>query len=370
MYRDNTNFIKTYNQYKIPQEVIDIADVILSKDENPTVVVPSQFYSYIRQYSSSIKLLYGRDSEGYVQLSDGDALTLSNLVSDNNNSDSPTVARLLRNNQCKFFVVSNDDFSDIVNYGFEILCSIDGYTIYHDVQNFNEYTLHIIKGENNAFLSLTDIYKRLAIIDGGAINNYNIIKQYILDNGQSVNQWLITNTNSNYSGSAIKVLDSDNNIKVGNLYAANVISTRYKDYVNQNSINLWPYDSICYYQTLDWLFRPVLANDNIQLLDTNTQILNTYTDSDTNGNLILNGSVIFKFGNEYNDSFLYVSDITSEQLEDMFSKYSTEELSAKYLIINNSEISDYSDLIDEVHPQKVYDLKENIPIDINLHINK
>lgn len=68
MYINQNNFTKADNAYKLPDEVIKISDIILQDcGENENMCLfPSSLYCYARQYSSKIKLLYGRDIEGYV----------------------------------------------------------------------------------------------------------------------------------------------------------------------------------------------------------------------------------------------------------------------------------------------------------------
>ena len=51
------------NLYHIPQNVIDVCDVILPEDGEPRVraVFPSEMVHYVRQYSTDILMPYGRD---------------------------------------------------------------------------------------------------------------------------------------------------------------------------------------------------------------------------------------------------------------------------------------------------------------------
>lgn len=56
------------NFFKIPTAAIDIAQhiILYAGCWYPTVIVPNELYCYIRQFSSEIRLLYGRDAEGYM----------------------------------------------------------------------------------------------------------------------------------------------------------------------------------------------------------------------------------------------------------------------------------------------------------------
>ena len=60
------------NEYQLPQVTIDIADAIISdslaEDTGvyPTVVVPDEMLCSMRQYTTKIRLLYGRDAYAYI----------------------------------------------------------------------------------------------------------------------------------------------------------------------------------------------------------------------------------------------------------------------------------------------------------------
>ncbi|MGN0514176.1 MAG: hypothetical protein ACI4GD_07840 [Lachnospiraceae bacterium] len=63
------NFSHRKNWYKIPRSVVEIGYNIKNYSTAswyPTVIVPNELYSSMRQYSSYYRLLYGRDAEGYM----------------------------------------------------------------------------------------------------------------------------------------------------------------------------------------------------------------------------------------------------------------------------------------------------------------
>lgn len=53
------NFVKSSNDYKIPQEVIEVCDMIY-EGERIRVIVPESIISYVRQYNPNIRMIYGR----------------------------------------------------------------------------------------------------------------------------------------------------------------------------------------------------------------------------------------------------------------------------------------------------------------------
>ena len=54
-------YSKTDNFYKLPNEAVEIVDVILDIDDNSKCVMPEELFSYVRQYSGDMELLYGRN---------------------------------------------------------------------------------------------------------------------------------------------------------------------------------------------------------------------------------------------------------------------------------------------------------------------
>lgn len=59
------NFEKANNPYKVPDEVIEVCEIIEKEDggkknHSPRVIVPWELVSYIRQYDANIEMLYGR----------------------------------------------------------------------------------------------------------------------------------------------------------------------------------------------------------------------------------------------------------------------------------------------------------------------
>lgn len=59
------NFEAIHNPYKVPDEVIEVCDIIEEADggkrnHSPRAIVPWELVSYIRQYDANIEMLYGR----------------------------------------------------------------------------------------------------------------------------------------------------------------------------------------------------------------------------------------------------------------------------------------------------------------------
>lgn len=61
------NYTLATNPYKLPQDCIDVCDYLLENNSSQIkIVAPKSLYSHVRQYTSRIDLLYGRNIEGYM----------------------------------------------------------------------------------------------------------------------------------------------------------------------------------------------------------------------------------------------------------------------------------------------------------------
>ncbi|MCD8326411.1 MAG: hypothetical protein LUC90_06945 [Lachnospiraceae bacterium] len=58
------DFYEVENIYGLPQDVVDVCDLLLSEDEDPFIIATDGDWVYFRQYSSKIKLLYGNNLNG------------------------------------------------------------------------------------------------------------------------------------------------------------------------------------------------------------------------------------------------------------------------------------------------------------------
>lgn len=131
-------FTSVVNPYKIPQEAIEVSDIIekdVSKRENDIsqirTVVPSSLASYIRQYDANIILLYGRQ-EG------ADVAYIKELIEETElRVDELTKGCLeLR---CVYIVVdkTKPKVGDFESGGYRILEETDNYSIYKAIKAFN-----------------------------------------------------------------------------------------------------------------------------------------------------------------------------------------------------------------------------------------
>ncbi|MGF0065400.1 hypothetical protein ACQRCQ_09030 [Lachnospiraceae bacterium SGI.085] len=133
MFSKQLFYSDTKNLYKLPQEAIDVADTLLELDTEPRVVMCSDLYSYVRQYSTDIKMMYGRNAEGYIDGRNEVSVVMSANFEKAKDADWTWIAEMMRMNQYKYLVIPefyNCPHEYVEQYSFVLLKQVDGYSIF------------------------------------------------------------------------------------------------------------------------------------------------------------------------------------------------------------------------------------------------
>lgn len=125
----NPGFVKAENVYHIPQAVVNLCDAI-REEEHVMAAFPVEHLYYVRQYTESINMAYGREmlrSDWGAKNRLYDLLTAPIL-------EVEEIVGELRSWECEYVIFSeqrelNGEFED---YGFELFHATDGYVVYRD----------------------------------------------------------------------------------------------------------------------------------------------------------------------------------------------------------------------------------------------
>ncbi len=185
---DRTTFKVAKNYDKLPDDVCDVAELLLKKDNNPTVVSDSSISVYLRQYSGRFITPYGRDIV-YGGGASNIAKELNEEISASD-GDMERVSEIMLNYGYDYLVTNNtsdDKKQNISAVGFGLLGQIGDYGVYKvhgnptEIRTFNE---------NNMVSSVTSIDEKgnPKLANGGyatAIYEYDkyghITKEFHLD---------------------------------------------------------------------------------------------------------------------------------------------------------------------------------------------
>lgn len=122
---NETNFIKTGNLYKLPDESVRVAQLI-GKDTNERkkVIAPETILAHIRQIDASIELAYKRDPEGLY--------TGNPIRQELNSGNVKGLTELAQNENCNYIVFSKATVltEPMEDYGYEKLDETQNFAIY------------------------------------------------------------------------------------------------------------------------------------------------------------------------------------------------------------------------------------------------
>ena len=130
---DSEHISKAENAYHLPQETVDIAEMIEPPEGRITALVPADLIYYIRQYSSNIELPYGREmliSRWAYHHPMYEAMEEAEVI------ETETFVELAREYPCAYIILKEDreTTEPLTAYGYEVYGQVDEFVIYRDLE--------------------------------------------------------------------------------------------------------------------------------------------------------------------------------------------------------------------------------------------
>ncbi len=130
---DSEHITKAENAYHLPQDAIDIVDLIEPEEGRITVLVPADLIYYVRQYSTNIELPYGREmliARWDYHHAMYEAMEKAEVI------ETEEFARLAREYPCAYVILKEDRETDkpLTECGFALYDQVGGYLIYKDLE--------------------------------------------------------------------------------------------------------------------------------------------------------------------------------------------------------------------------------------------
>ena len=133
---DSDYITKAENAYHLPQEAVDVVNLIEPEDGRITVLVPADLIYYVRQYSTNIELPYGREMliarwdyyhAMYEAMEEAEVIETASFV------------KLAREYPCEYIVLKEDRKIEepLTDYGFILYDRTGEYLIYKDMEQSN-----------------------------------------------------------------------------------------------------------------------------------------------------------------------------------------------------------------------------------------
>lgn len=130
---DSQYITKAENVYHLPQDAVDVVDLIEPEEGRITVLLPADLIYYVRQYSTNIELPYGREMLiarwGYYH-DMYEAMEKAEVI------ETASFVELAREYPCAYIVLKADRKIEepLTKYGFILYGQVGEYLIYKDTQ--------------------------------------------------------------------------------------------------------------------------------------------------------------------------------------------------------------------------------------------
>jgi hypothetical protein len=130
-------YVRPSNYYQLPQVTIEVSDALMSdmdamNYENVRVAVPVELVTTVRQYTTRIALVYGRNAYGYINtISDREAEFFNEMSKEE--PDIELVVELCSSENVRYVVFNSlyhRNYQGIEGYSFEYVGNAYGYDIY------------------------------------------------------------------------------------------------------------------------------------------------------------------------------------------------------------------------------------------------
>lgn len=126
------------NAYELPQAAIEVADVVHGglREWKETIIVPNELLCYMRQYSCSVGLLYGRNFGGFItEIEPDEAAVYAEMSKEEPDLD--VVTGTAKERGCRY-IVFNMAFhkipEDLTEYGYEKITVVsEDYAVYRRI---------------------------------------------------------------------------------------------------------------------------------------------------------------------------------------------------------------------------------------------
>jgi len=115
------------NEYHVPDEVVEICELIEVEGREVMAAFPEEFLLYVRQYSTLVCMPYGRGLElGYYD--EFSYLMLQDEI------EVAKMAELAKKSLCHYVIIheSKTLLGDMADYDYEVFGEVNGYVIYRD----------------------------------------------------------------------------------------------------------------------------------------------------------------------------------------------------------------------------------------------
>lgn len=329
------------NHYNIPQDVVDICDII-ERDaeengiEEKKLIIQNELLSYVRQYDADIKMPYGYNAVKGLEIDGTGANEIFNIMSgEDKNMEALSYYAVMEG--CNYLAYQTDGgmAAKAAEYGYVKVGSNASYSVYRQtLKKESQHDNWVItqhgspQGAHLMFYTLTDMEGHLIVIDGGWRSDAEYVRQELKKLGNHVDAWFVTHPHRDHAGAFYEIYKDPGKLKIDKVYMVDMAPI---DLCLSNA----PWDEVEVYEQLLTLDIPELtyvhAGDEFEAAGLKIEVFNAYDDyvDDLSDDLLNDGSMMFKVSGK-TESMLFCSDVGKKMSDYLLEKYG-DRLQADYI---------------------------------------
>ncbi len=338
---NGTIFDRKQNNYKLPQDTVDICDIIeadaaANGTGHKKLITVNDLITSIRQYDAGILMPYGNEvMKGNKAESENAAQIYRIMSSENKNWEA--LAWYAAMEKCNYLAYPADDaVAEAVSaLGYEKIGSNGTYYVYRREIEENAYDGEWLitqygssAGNQLMFYTLQDKEGHLIVVDGGWVTDADYVRQVITVLGKRVDAWIITHPHRDHAGAFTEIYKDLGKLKIKKVYAVDMASP---ELCLENA----PWDETEVYE--QWLqldisqLTYVHAGDTFEVAGLEFKVFNAYDDyvDELSNDLLNDGSMMFKV-TANQESMLFCADVGDDMSDYLLETYE-DELKADYI---------------------------------------
>lgn len=315
-------FDRKQNNYKLPQDTIDICDMI-ERDAaangigHKKLITTNELLPSIRQYDADILMPYG-----YNQVYREHGSNMRNAarifkIMGSTDKNWDALAWHAAMEECNYLAYPADPAVSeaLASCGYEKIGENASYCVYRRDTGAGAYDGRWLitqygasaGGDQLMFYTLQDNKGHLIVVDGGWTADAEYVRSVIKSLGRHVDAWFITHPHQDHAGAFVEIYKNLGKIKIDKVYAVDMASP---EVCKEKA----PWDETVVYD--EWLkldiaqLNFVHAGDTVDVAGLSVEIFNAYDEYvyDLSNDLLNDGSMMFKVtANE--ESMLFCADV-------------------------------------------------------------
>lgn len=338
---NSTVFTRKQNHYKLPQDVVDICDMIeedaaVNGIPQKKLITANNLISFIRQYDAQILMPYGMETiRGGRTENENDAQIFRIMSSDVKDWEALAWYAAMENCNYLAYPLEGEAADELLSYGYSIVGDNGAYRVYRRDFKEEDYAGEWLitqyggaEGEPLTFYTMQDKEGHLIVIDGGRAEDVSYVRKQIKALGGHVDAWIITHPHGEHAGAFLEIYQKPKQIQIDQIYTIEMPEE--KKVLPQD-----PKGEENLYEQWQALKIPeeevVHAKDTFEIEGLGFQILHAYDDyvDEFSEDPLNDGSLVFRVTAD-RESMLFCSD-TSDAVGDYLLRTYGESLQSDYV---------------------------------------